>query len=573
LPVLVRRVIPESLVAAFVFAAVAVMAGGYLLDLVRLPMPPVVLGVAALCAGVWAFLAFREPDAASRGSVALFAVVVACALAYLLWLASPALLPITDGPDVVHHLQLIHLIQRTHRLPHDPALQAYLVEMMNYTPGGHIVAATVAGWLRVDALRVLFPVTAIFVAVKFGLVYALAVRVIGERPGAAVQAASAPVLLLVPAAYTLGSFFQFYFYAQVVSETFVMAMVLGALGWTRTSDRRYLWLMAACGAGSVLSWPVWIVPAGAVAVAAIAGTRQSWSARIAAIATALLPAVALAIVHAWTHAAGAATIGSAGVVTKASAASLGVAFVALGMVGAILAVRHAAARPLAVLLSVALLESLAIAALEIRGLTPASRTLAGAPPSFYLPFKMVYLMVPPLAVLGAIALARVANGLASFLPVVRGPALAIPVIVAAILANGRFPLKRQHGPITESALAAGLWTRSQPVPAACVDYFSRHWLTGYWLHLDVLGNPRLSDRMRVETFEFADTAGRWLEGRGQPYAIVEDLSAIPHDIRVDMAVLHEFPPSALVQNTRPRPPARPHERSGSDPDFPLCAGK
>ena len=565
MPVVARRIRPESFVADFVFAAVAVMAGGYLLDLLHLPMPPLVLGAAALCAGAWGFFAFREPQGAASGSPALFIAVVVCALGYLLWLASPALLPITDGPDVVHHLQLIHLIQRTHRLPHDPALAPYLAEMMNYTPGGHILAATVAGWLRIDALRVVFPVTALLVAIKFGIVYALAVRVIGDRPGAAWQALSAPVLLLVPAVYTFGSFFRFYFYAQVVSETFVMAMALGAVGWMRTSDRRYLWLMAACGAGVVLSWPVWIVPAGAVAIAAIVLNRQPWRARAVAMAGVLLPAVMLALVHAWTHGAGASTIGSPGVVTKASTGNLGVAFLIVGAAGTILAVRIAAARPLVVLLAVALLESFALAALEIRGLTPASRALGGAPPSFYLPFKMVYLMVLPCAVLGALALATAANGLMSLLPRARGVAVVIPLIVVALLARGRFPLERQHGPITESALAAGLWARDHAIPAGCVDYFSHHWLTGYWLHLDVLGNPRVSDRMRAETFEFPDTAGTWLEGRGLPYAIVEDLPAIPRDVRVDMAVLHEFPPAAIVQNRRPP--------SGSDPGIALCAVK
>jgi hypothetical protein len=66
--------------------------------------------------------------------VALSLVVIASAAGYLFWLASPSLLPVTDGPDVVHHLQLIHLIQRTHRLAHDPALAPYLLEMTSYTP-------------------------------------------------------------------------------------------------------------------------------------------------------------------------------------------------------------------------------------------------------------------------------------------------------------------------------------------------------------------------------------------------------------------------------------------------------
>jgi hypothetical protein len=90
----------------------------------------------------------------------------------------------------------------------------------------------------------------------------------------------------------------------------------------------------------------------------------------------------------------------------------------------------------------------------------------------------------------------------------------------------------------------------------CVDYFSRHWLTGYWLHLDVLGNPRVSDRMRVETFDFPDVVGKWIEGKGLPYAIVENLAAIPRDARADMLRSSPFP-----RRRREKPEA------GSDPIF------
>ena len=102
------------------------------------------------------------------------------------------------------------------------------------------------------------------------------------------------------------------------------------------------------------------------------------------------------------------------------------------------------------------------------------------------------------------------------------------------------------------------------MPPGCVDYFSRHWLTGYWLHLDVLGNPRLSDRIRAETFEFPDAVGKWIQGKGLPYAIVEDLAAIPRDARVDMIPLREFGAAALVRN------ARPGRAPGSDPESSLC---
>jgi hypothetical protein len=51
-----------------------------------------------------------------------------------------------------------------------------------------------------------------------------------------------------------------------------------------------------------------------------------------------------------------------------------------------------------------------------------------------------------------------------------------------------------------------LWAREH-LPVGCIDYFSRRWLTSYWLHLDLLGNPKHSVRMLNETFEFRDTGG------------------------------------------------------------------
>ena len=161
---------------------------------------------------------------------------------------------------------------------------------------------------------------------------------------------------------------------------------------------------------------------------------------------------------------------------------------------------------MAVLFAVTILQALALAAFDAR---------AGSR-SFYLPFKMVYLAVLPCAVLGALALATASAAIASRLPLVRvaaAPLIIAPLIIAALLAGGRLPVKRQHSPISESALAAGLWARGA-VPPGCIDYFSAHWLTGYWLHLDVLGNPRLSDRMRAETFDFPGLGGQVDPGQG-----------------------------------------------------------
>ena len=549
-------------------AAAAVMASGYVLDVAGLSIHPWLLGVVA--AGALLFGMWTLPRGTARVSSATSSapwLALLLVVPYALWMAAPDRLPVTNGPDVVHHLQLIHLIAATGRLPHDAAQYPFLLEMMNYTPGSHIVAAVAAHWLRVDPVRVLLPLTALFVAVKVGIVYVLAVRLLPEKRGAPVYALAAPVLLMVPAPYVIGSFFHFFYYAQVLSETFAMAMVVAALGWTRTGASRYLWLASACAVGVFLSWPMWLVPAGTSVLAAIAARAlarpacppQSWRKLEGRAhwwieaAIVMAPVALLGILHASTHAAGASIIGSSGAVTRPSAETLGAIFVALGFAGTILAVRVAPARPVAVLFAVTILQALALAAFDAR---------AGAR-SFYMPFKMVYLIVLPCAVLGALALATAVDFVASKLPPIRlarldgarsGEAMAsaIPLLIAALLATGRMPVKRQQSPLSESALAAGLWTRDA-LPVACVDYFSRHWLTGYWLHLDVLGNPRLSDRMRAETFEFPDTVGKWIQGKGLPYGIVEDVDAIPRDARVDMITVREFGRSAVVKNTRAAP--------------------
>ena len=186
--------------------------------------------------------------------------------------------------------------------------------------------------------------------------------------------------------------------------------------------------------------------------------------------------------------------------------------------------------------------------LECAGLVALNHAAGSS--SLYLPYKMIFLLVPPAAVLGSFALARVADATLLRLPRARWLAAIVPVLVAVALAWGRVPTRRQHGSITEPALAAGEWAREH-VPSACVDYFSSYWLTGYWLHLDVLGNPRVSERMRGETFEFRDTVGKWIEGRGLPYAFVEDFDRVPRDARVDMAIVQRFDGAAIVRNIRP----------------------
>jgi hypothetical protein len=525
--------------------AAVLMVAGYVVDLFGGAIAPLPMALAALVAFAGALLTMRgrseaAPDGEGLAAVLTSAVVIASFL-YFLWLASPSLLPVTNGPDVVHHLVLIHLIQRTHHLVHGSALNGYLFEMAGYTPGSHIVAALVASWSRTDAVRVVHPIAAAFTALTFGTVYALAYRCSeGDRLDAW-QACAAPVLALVPATYTLGGFMHFFFFAQVAAGTFALAMLLSFTAWARLGTVPALVWCSFCAAGIVLAWPVWIVPP-VLAVVAIAIFRGGPRGGISSIVIALAPAAVLLLVHALRHRGAGAIVTVSGAIVSPSLTVFGVGFSVCASVGAVLAIVTGRGRTVLVFAAAVLLEATALAALS----------RAAGSGSLYLPFKMMFLLVPPGAVLASSALARVADTALARLPRAGWTVAAVPVVIGAILVWGRVPSRRQHGYVTESALAAGEWARDR-LPSACVDYFAGYWLTGYWLHLDVLGNPRESARMREEPFEFRDTVGKWIEGRGLPYAFVEDFDLVPRDARQNMTVLQRFGRAAIVRNLRPAP--------------------
>ena len=497
-----RRAPANTLLAVVLAGFAALAVAGYALDLVNLPINPPVLAVVALGAALTAYWRLHEPRIESGLAVAadLIAVVliVGGVFAYVLWLAWPSLLPIADGPDLVHHLSLIHFIQRTHHLPRDPALTPYLGEMMTYTPGGHIIAAMAGEWFRIDALRLVHPLLALFVALKTAIVYAIARQVLPADARTPLHAAAAALLLVVPIEYFLGASVKYGFFAQVIAETFAAGTLLALVWWVERPDRARLVLCGLCGAASFLAWPVFLPAVVAALLIALALRRASFTERAIDVVVACLA------------------------------------------IGAVLGFREPRARVVLLFAACVLGEMAALAALD---------AYAGST-MFYLPYKMVYLVIPAGAVLGAFALAQVSAVAVRRWRAIAPLALCFPIVVAASLLKGRVPLRPLRSPISEAVYEAGRWTHDN-LPAGCVDYFSQHWLTGYWLHVDVLGNARVSPRTRAESFEFRDTVAKWIEHRGLAYAIVEDLSAVPHEVREEMALLRQFGAAAVVRARRP----------------------
>ena len=540
MPPTARRATAERLLFAVLAAAAALMTAGYLGDAIGLPLRTWPW-LAALGAGWWTVrvAAFDDDRAGARGHLTGLALVIAASAGYLCWLAGPSLLPVTDGPDVVHHLQLIHFIQRTSRLPHDPALAPYLLEMMDYTPGAHIVTALAANALRLDGLRVILPIAICFVALKAGAVYLLAARLTPSGPVSALRAAAAPLLLFAPAAYAIGVLFQFFFFAQVVAEAFALGAVLAAAGCAVCPHRGYFVAFAFCAVGVMLSWPVYLAPVTAVFLVMVLRMPGGWRRRSADLAMAFAPVCTIAALHIVGHARAGGILTASGAVTTPSADLFGPAFLVLAAAGIVVALVRREGPAVVVFFGAIVVTAVALAVLGVRG--------GGR--GFYLPFKLVYLAIVPAAILASLALMVAAAVPRRF---ARASGFAV-VIVAALITIPRLPFVRTASPITLPAYAAGHWVRDRVDPG-CVDYFTAHWLTGYWLHLDVLGNPRDSDRMRAETFAFRDTAARWIAGGGHPYAIVEDLSTLPRELRPEITVLATFPPFAVI--THPSTPCR-----------------
>ena len=101
--------------------------------------------------------------------------------------------------------------------------------------------------------------------------------------------------------------------------------------------------------------------------------------------------------------------------------------------------------------------------------------------------------------------------------------------------------------ISEPLLRAGQWARANASPE-CVDYLVADGYAAYWLHLAVLGNARAAARsLENDTYELPPALVRWIEPGGLPYAIVEDFSALPKDIRDNVDLAARFGRTAVVK--------------------------
>jgi hypothetical protein len=183
----------------------------------------------------------------------------------------------------------------------------------------------------------------------------------------------------------------------------------------------------------------------------------------------------------------------------------------------------------------------------------------------YMAFKTLHLFIYPLAVLGAYGLSMVTERVmavlgkaaanthatvASFSTLTARATAWLPLVIASVIMIDRVPSARPSSAVDGDALRAGTWARAF-LPTGCVDYVVPHWVTAYWLHLDILGNPRMSARTAdiTEEYEYRSSIGRWIEPGSLPYAVVGDVEALPNEVRSNVRILQQFGRTAVVERT------------------------
>jgi hypothetical protein len=535
--------IPEAVAAMLATLLASLICVAYLWARFAAISPFALLGF-AVAAGAVIALKLLRGAASDRTATLASASIATLVIGWLWWLGRPELLPPGSGPDLAHHLTLVDFLERNWRLP-DATLVPVMNEMAHYTPGVHLLAVLSGAWTGSDGLHAIYPVIVLTVALKCVFVFLIALRTYTIDTARAPVAASAVLLSLTPQAYAIGSFVADSFFAQAAAEVFAVAMWWAVVVWDATPSRLPAVLFGVAGIGAFLTWPIWI-GAPSVTLVAVALTHGdiAFRRRVSDLAVAIAPVLAIAVVHSAGRSGWLAMAGTTGAVLRPSVATFGWVFLALTFAGVILACFDRRARP-------TLLLVLSIAA-QAAALYTVARSRGASTP--YMAFKMFYLLIYPLAVLGVLTIAKVWQWSVDrrrFSPLAR-EAVAWSLLLVAVYGAWKpaFRATRPVPVVSTDLYNAGRWARGH-LEAACTDYLVANGDTAYWLHLAVLGNPRSSARTAdPNTFVPARAVLRWLEPGGLPYAIVH-LPTLPRELLHDINVIEEFGTAAVARRLGP----------------------
>ena len=252
------------------------------------------------------------------------------------------------------------------------------------------------------------------------------------------------------------------------------------------------------------------------------------------------PLLVIAAVHAFGRLGTVEVVRVSGGALAPSIETVGWAFALLAVPGLAVATVDGRAR-----ITLALLLAIAVQAAT---LWVAAKTNGAATP--YLAYKMTYLAIYPLAVLGGLAIGRLLAG-ADARAVTGSRAQFGGWILAAVLmvtiVRPAFREPRAVPIVSTDLYEAGQWARDN-VGAACVDYIVADANTAYWLHLAVLGNARASSRAaEVDRYDPRTAIGRWIAAdETQSFAIVDE-RLMPDEVRGRVEVMARFGSAAVIR--------------------------
>ena len=532
----------EAGAASAIAGAAAAIVFAYLADWLGFMFAPFAILALSVVFATALFAALWRRAADDRPALAAFTTIVVATFAWLMWRARPDFLPMGSGSDLAHHLTLVAYIEQHRRLVHDAAAAAYLGEMVDYTPGAHLLIATIAALFRTPAMRVAHPLVALTVAVKTGTVFLIARRVIADDAMRIPFAIVAALLPWLPYVFFAGSFMEQSFLSQVVSELFAVAMWWTLVVWSDRPSAAMMAWFALFGTAAFLTWPLWVGPLVLTLAAVLASAHTiTWRRRLQHVAIATVPiAIVTAIYAAARQVYGFHMVNAVGFAVWPSPRNLGWVFIAATAAGIVGSAIDRRARSAVWLFAAIGLQAAALIAF--------GRSSGASAP--YLSLKMAYLAIYPLSVGAAVALAA---GWRRVVPRHAAVNYAWVAVALVMLGVGRSvaSVPAAKPVVTQPVALAGAWARTH-LPTACIDYLVADGYTGYWLHLAVLGNPRAAGRsLQEETFDPHQATVRWILPGGLPYAIAGNFDALPRDIRTNVDVLARFGPAAVVKRRGP----------------------
>jgi hypothetical protein len=558
----------ESIAIALAVSAAVIVVFAFLGDRMGVAFTPVLMLAVGTLAAASLLLALGRWAVWETTEAAAFAAIVGGTFGWLLWIARPTLFPLGTGPDLTHHLLLINYIETHWTLVHDSRVQEFLGEMVQYTPGSHILTALAGAWTHSNGLHALHGVMAASAALKAGFVFLIARRVLPRDIPRVPIAALASISLFASQTYFLGSFAQYSFLAQVVAECFAVAMFWTLIVWDQDQSRSAMAVAGILGAALFLTWPILIGPPLVVLgllVVLPATVRRAEAERrrrtdatyvtgvLARFGDAMLCVVPIAIVAALFSIGRMDYVviaGTGGEVVSPVVRAYGWPFVVLSSAGLLIAafsLTNRSTRTVAFFAGAILLQAGALY-LFARG--------RGNDP--YMARKMFYIFLYAQAIGVAVTVGNLWRVIATWeRQSMRLPAVAWALAAGALLFVAR-PLAgapkslivAKHPATSLELEEAGTWTREHVDPH-CVEYLVGDDNTAYWLHLAVLGNPRRGSRTADNaTYELTPALVRWLTPGGLPYAIA-DLRVIPTDIGDASEVVTQFGRAVIIRRKGP----------------------